>query len=133
MVWVFRIKNRRVNVSFSGIPLYHVMREKILPVFKSYQVRRGSPFFNRMDKLLFRLYEGGFPSLWGKRIMDWYKIKGILKPPNLIDPEYETRFYMLKTLLYVFSLYPVSLLYFISEHIWFRLYPRIKRRIQTLI
>lgn len=118
---------------FSGIPLYHIMREKLLPSFKSYQVRRGSPFFRTMDKLLFRLYEGGFPSLRRKRIMDWYKIKGVLMPPNLIEPENETKFYMLKTYLYIFTLYPYSFAYFVCEHIWFRLYPRIKKRIQRRI
>ncbi|CAH0555585.1 unnamed protein product [Brassicogethes aeneus] len=75
-LYVQRSRRNFVN----GRPMYHLMRESIMPSFQSFKIRYGSPIIPMVHSVLRRLSEGGLIDLWKRQTIFEAVIKGDLYP-----------------------------------------------------
>lgn len=74
------VKRSFISIFVLGRPMFHLMRESLIPSFQSFKVRYGSLFLGLVEKSLRRLQEGGFLKLWADRTLYEATIEGLLFP-----------------------------------------------------
>lgn len=72
---------------FTGRPIFHLMKESIIPSYQSYQVVFGCPYLPRINQILRRLQEAGFLNLWVDRLQYEAVIEGLLYPSEDYEDE----------------------------------------------
>lgn len=68
--------------NFLDRPVFHIVRESIIPSFQSYKLVKGSPLVPVFNKLLRRLEEAGLINFWAQEHLNQAITEGLLHPTD---------------------------------------------------
>lgn len=70
--------NSNIN-PITGRSLYHIMKEPVIPSLHAYLFQPGSPYIEKFNNLLLRLYDSGFMEYWEKKSLFQARVNGRIK------------------------------------------------------